>query len=47
MVELDGYEYVGYVSIPAIGIDLPVMSEWSYPQTQNFPLPPVRLLPHR
>ena len=31
VVELDGYEYVGYVSIPAIGIDLPVMSEWSYP----------------
>ena len=31
VVELDGYEYVGTVSIPAIGIDLPVMSEWSYP----------------
>ena len=30
VVELDGYEYVGTVSIPAIGIDLPVMSEWSY-----------------
>ena len=47
VVELDGYEYVGTVSIPAIGIDLPVMSEWSYPKLKNFPLPPVRLLPHR
>ena len=37
VVELDGYEYVGYVSIPAIGIDLPVMSEWSYPKLKLSP----------
>ena len=37
MVELDGYEYVGTVSIPAIGIDLPVMSEWSYPKLKISP----------
>ena len=37
VVELDGYEYVGYVSIPAIGIDLPVMSEWSYPKLKISP----------
>lgn len=37
VVELDGYEYVGYVSIPAIGIDLPVMSEWSYPRLKIAP----------
>ena len=30
VVEIDGNEYVGEISIPAIGIDLPVMSEWSY-----------------
>ena len=30
VVEVDGNEYVGEISIPAIGIDLPVMSEWSY-----------------
>ena len=29
VVEIDGNEYVGEISIPAIGIDLPVMSEWS------------------
>ncbi len=37
VVELDGYEYVGYISIPAIGIDLPVMSEWSYPKLKISP----------
>lgn len=37
VVELDGYEYVGTVSIPAIGIDLPVMSEWSYPRLKIAP----------
>lgn len=28
--EIDGYEYIGYLSIPALGIELPVMSEWDY-----------------
>ena len=27
---IDGYDYIGYVSIPSIGLELPVMSEWSY-----------------
>lgn len=30
VVELDGYEYVGYVEIPVLGLKLPVMSEWDY-----------------
>lgn len=29
--EIDGYTYIGVISIPALGIELPVMSEWSYP----------------
>ena len=29
-VELDGWNYIGYLSIPAAGLNLPVMSEWSY-----------------
>ena len=37
MVEIDGNEYVGEISIPAIGIDLPVMSEWSYPRLKIAP----------
>ena len=28
--ELDGWNYIGYLSIPSIGLNLPVMSEWSY-----------------
>ena len=27
---IDGYDYIGYVSIPSIGLELPVISEWSY-----------------
>ena len=29
-VELEGWNYIGYLSIPSIGLNLPVMSEWSY-----------------
>ena len=28
--ELDGWSYIGCLSIPSIGLELPVMSEWSY-----------------
>ena len=35
--QTDGNEYVGEISIPAIGIDLPVMSEWSYPRLKIAP----------
>lgn len=36
-VELDGEEYIGYISIPAIGIDLPVMRTWSYKKLKVAP----------
>ena len=36
-VEIDGYLYIGYVSIPALELELPVMSDWSYPQLQISP----------
>lgn len=29
-VEIDGYAYIGFLSIPSIGLELPVMSEWDY-----------------
>ena len=32
VVMLDGYDYIGVISIPAIDIKLPVMSDWSYPK---------------
>lgn len=36
-VEIDGYYYIGYLSIPALGLELPVMSGWSYPQLKLSP----------
>ena len=30
VTELNGWDYIGYLSIPSIGLELPVMSEWSY-----------------
>lgn len=36
-VEIDGYLYIGYVSIPSLGLELPVMSDWSYPQLKIAP----------
>ena len=37
--EVDGLRYVGYLSIPALELELPVMEEWSYP---NLKLAPCR-----
>lgn len=37
VAEIDGYEYVGYISIPALGLDLPVMSSRSYEQLKIAP----------
>ena len=38
-VELDGNTYIGYIAIPALEVELPVLSEWSYP---NLKLSPCR-----
>lgn len=35
--EIDGNLYIGYVTIPALGLSLPVMSDWSYPQLKIAP----------
>ena len=37
VVMLDGYEYVGYVEIPVLGLKLPVMSEWDYNRLKLAP----------
>lgn len=29
-MELNGWNYIGYLSIPSVGLNLPVMSQWSY-----------------
>lgn len=36
-VEIDGYTYIGYLAIPALDLELPVMSEWSYSQLKISP----------
>lgn len=37
VVEIDGYGYIGFVGIPALGLELPVMADWSYPQLKKSP----------
>lgn len=34
---IDGYYYIGYLSIPKLGLELPVMASWSYPQLRIAP----------
>lgn len=29
-VEIDGYGYIGYLSLPTLNLELPVMAEWDY-----------------
>lgn len=36
-VEIDGYRYIGYVTIPALDLNLPIMSDWSYKQLNISP----------
>jgi sortase A len=35
--EIDGYGYIGYLSIPVLELDLPVMSEWDYGRLKISP----------
>lgn len=35
--KIDGYGYIGYISIPALNIDLPVMSQWDYGRLKISP----------
>lgn len=36
-VELDGHRYIGYLSIPDLGLELPIMSDWNYKQLKIAP----------
>ena len=38
-VEIDGHEYIGYLGIPKLGLELPVMAEWSM---ENLKIAPAR-----
>lgn len=35
--EIDGYDYIGYLSIPTLNLELPVMSEWDYSRLRIAP----------
>lgn len=37
VVTIDGNDYVGYLTIPDIDVDLPVQSDWSYPKLKKTP----------
>ena len=37
VVEIDGYGYIGYLSIPVLELELPVMSEWDYTRLKIAP----------
>lgn len=37
VVEIDGWGYIGYLSVPSLGLELPVMAQWSYPQLKLAP----------
>lgn len=36
-IEIDRYEYIGYLSIPVLDLELPIMSEWDYPRLKIAP----------
>lgn len=36
-VTVDRYEYQGYLDIPDLGLELPVMAQWSYPRLKIAP----------
>lgn len=35
--EIDGYDYIGILEVPACEIELPVISNWSYPALKRAP----------
>lgn len=37
VVDIDGYGYIGRISIPALNLELPVMSEWDYARLRIAP----------
>ena len=37
VVEVEGYDCIGYLEIPALSLSLPVLSEWDYPRLRIAP----------
>ena len=36
-IQIDGHAYIGYLNLPTLDLELPVMSEWSYPKMKIAP----------
>ncbi len=36
-IEIDGERYIGQLNVPELRLELPVMSEWSYPKLKKAP----------
>ena len=36
-LKVDGYSYIGYLSVPSQSLELPVMSQWDYDKLQIAP----------
>ncbi len=36
-IEIDGERYIGQLNIPDLGLELPVISQWSYPRLKKAP----------
>ena len=36
-IQIDGHAYICYLSLPTLDLELPVMSEWSYPKMKIAP----------
>lgn len=37
VVTVNGYDYIGWLELPTLGLELPVMSEWSYARLKIAP----------
>lgn len=36
-VEIGGYDYIGYLSLPSLNLELPIMADWDYTRLQIAP----------
>lgn len=37
VIQVDGYDYIGTLELPSLGLTLPVMSDWDYPRLKIAP----------
>lgn len=37
VLTIEGYDYIGYLSVPTLGLELPVILDWSYSKLRSAP----------